>query len=125
MYCSTSPVVDPGIGPVVASVIAQLGQGSGSNADPVAVAEDRQYTLSQDPYVRWRHLTMPTLLVRATQELALGSGFVVPADDRDRFRCEVPGSTVAEIDADHLTINAHPDTARVISTFLTETLRSR
>ena len=30
----------------------------------VAVAEDRACTCAQDPYARWAHLTMPTMLVR-------------------------------------------------------------
>ena len=105
--------VDPGVGPVVESVIARV-----ENADADAVAEDRRYTLTQDPYARWQHLTMPTLLVRATQELAPGAGYVVPADDRDRFVREVPSSRVVEVDASHLTINAHPDTAAAIRRFL-------
>jgi pimeloyl-ACP methyl ester carboxylesterase len=83
-----------------------------------AVAEDRAYTATQDPYGRWRHLTMPTLLLRATRELLAGSGFVVPADDRDRFARDVPGATVVEIDANHLTINVQMATAAAIRRFL-------
>jgi pimeloyl-ACP methyl ester carboxylesterase len=109
--------VDPGVGPVVESVIARA-----TAADADAVAEDRQYTLTQDPYARWRHLTMPTLLVRAIQELAPGAGYVVPPDDRDRFRHEVPGGRVVEVDASHLTISDHPDTAAAVSDFLVAVL---
>jgi pimeloyl-ACP methyl ester carboxylesterase len=83
-----------------------------------AVAEDRAYTATQDPYSRWKHLTMPTLLLRATRELLAGSGFVVPADDRDRFLRDVPHATALEIDANHLTINAHIGTAAAIEHFL-------
>jgi len=83
-----------------------------------AVNEDRAYTATQDPYSRWKHLTMPTLLLRATREL-LGAGFVVPAGDRDRFRRDVPHAAVVEIDANHLTINAHPDTVAAVVRFLT------
>jgi pimeloyl-ACP methyl ester carboxylesterase len=96
----------------------QLTEGS----DPGAVAEDRAYTLTQDPYARWKHLTMPTLLVRATRELRPGAGFVVPTADRDRFRREVAGSAVVEVDANHLTVNTHPDTPAAIATFLTHVL---
>jgi pimeloyl-ACP methyl ester carboxylesterase len=85
-----------------------------------AVAEDRRYTLTQDPYDRWKHLTMPTLLLRATQELRPGAGYVVPADDRDRFLREVPRSAVVEIDANHLTITTHPHAAAAIRRFLTD-----
>ena len=87
-------------------------------ADPGAVAEDRAYTLTQDPYARWRHLTMPTLLVRATRELRPGAGFVVPADDRDRFLREVPRGAVVEVDANHLTVNTHADLVTSVKPFL-------
>jgi pimeloyl-ACP methyl ester carboxylesterase len=114
--------VDPGIGPVIESVIGDLDDTVGSPANLEAVAEDRRYTLTQDPYPRWKHLTMPTLLLRATRELAPGSGFVVPPDDGNRFRCEVPGSVVIEIDASHRTISTHPDAALAIGDFLTDLL---
>jgi 3-oxoadipate enol-lactonase len=110
--------VDPGVGPVIESIIGHLDENDGSLTDAAAVEEDRRYTLAQDPYARWRYLTMPTLLLRATQELAPGAGYVVPAEDRDRFRREVPGSLVTEVDASHRTINTHPDAARAISEFL-------
>jgi pimeloyl-ACP methyl ester carboxylesterase len=112
--------VDPGIGPAIESVIANLEAGPAPLAHIDAVAEDRRCTLSEDPYVRWGHLTMPTLLVRATQELSAGSGHVVPADDRDRFEREVPRSLVVEVDASHLTIATHPDTAAAIGDFLAD-----
>jgi pimeloyl-ACP methyl ester carboxylesterase len=83
-----------------------------------AVNEDRAYTATQHPYTRWKHLTMPTLLLRATRELSTGAGFVVPAGDRDRFRRDVPHAEVVEIDANHLTINTHPDTVEAVRRFL-------
>jgi pimeloyl-ACP methyl ester carboxylesterase len=110
--------VDPGVGPVVESVIAGLADGEGLGVDPDAVAEDRRCTLTEDPYARWSHLTMPTLLLRATREMARGAGHVVPADDRDRFRREVPTGTIVEVDADHRTIADHPDTATAARDFL-------
>ncbi len=148
--------VDPGVGPVIASVIEHLDDvypsvedyleavkaqglvepwnqhwersyrygseevdgGVRARAHREAVSEDRRYTLTQDPYTRWQHLTMPTLLLRATRELAPGSGLVVPADDRDLFRREVSGGTVVEVDANHLTIGAHPRAAAAIADFL-------
>jgi pimeloyl-ACP methyl ester carboxylesterase len=87
-------------------------------ANGTAVAEDRAYTATQDPYGRWKHLTMPTLLLRATRELEPGCGFIVPADDRDRFVRAVPSATVVEIDANHLTITTHDDLATAIADFL-------
>jgi pimeloyl-ACP methyl ester carboxylesterase len=100
--------------------IDEVDGGVRSSVDPVAVAEDRRYTLTQDPYDRWRHLVMPTLLLRATRELRPGAGHVVPADDRDRFAREVPHGTVVEIDANHLTIATHPDTATALRRFLAD-----
>jgi pimeloyl-ACP methyl ester carboxylesterase len=88
---------------------------------PGAVAEDRAYTATQDPYARWAHLTMPTLLVRATRELVRGAGHVVPVAERDRFRRSVPHAAVVEIDANHLTVNTHPDLAVAVRSFLVRT----
>jgi len=102
--------------------LTEASDGVRSLADPGAVAEDRAYTLTQDPYARWRHLTMPTLLVRATREVRPGAGHVVPADDKDRFLREVPHSAAVEVDANHLTINTHPDTATAIGDFLADVL---
>jgi len=85
---------------------------------PAAVEEDRAYTWTQHPYDRWKYLTMPVLLVRATQELRPGSGFVVPVADRDRFVRAVPHATLVEVDANHLTIKMHADTANAIHSFL-------
>lgn len=100
--------------------LVEVEGGVRTRTSPDAVAEDRAYTRTQDPYARWAHLTMPTLLARATRELAPGSGHVVPVDDRDRFRREVPSAEVVEIDANHLTINTHLDLATAIRSFLEE-----
>jgi pimeloyl-ACP methyl ester carboxylesterase len=86
--------------------------------NPDAVAEDRAYTWTQHPYDRWRHLTMPTLLVRATQEVKPGSGYVVPEADRELFLREVRDPTVVEVDANHHTIQRHPTAANAIRSFL-------
>jgi pimeloyl-ACP methyl ester carboxylesterase len=83
-----------------------------------AVMEDRAYTATQHPYDRWKHLVMPTLLLRAGRELVEGAGFVVPADDRDRFRRDVPRAVVVEVDANHLTINTNAEAAAAIIEFL-------
>jgi pimeloyl-ACP methyl ester carboxylesterase len=148
--------VDPGVAPVIATVINHLRRrfdspdhyvaelrGSGliepwsdaweracryglrddrggvrPSADVAAVAEDRAYTATQDPYQRWSHLTMPTLLVRARRELTPGAGFVVPTEDRDRFLRTVTGAEVLEIDGNHLTVNTHPDLPPAVRGFL-------
>jgi pimeloyl-ACP methyl ester carboxylesterase len=83
-----------------------------------AVSEDRAYTVTVHPYERWRYLTMPTLLLRATCELQQGAGYVVPVGDRDRFAREVSRRAVLEVDANHLTINTHPATAEAVGDFL-------
>ena len=116
--------VDPGVGPVVEQVLADLEAANAPAADVDAVVEDRRYTLNQDPYGRWRHLTMPVLLVRAMREIAPSAGFVVPTDDCERFQREVPTGTIVEVDADHLTIADHPDTASATASFLVSTLQT-
>jgi pimeloyl-ACP methyl ester carboxylesterase len=83
-----------------------------------AVTEDRGYTASQHPYDRWAYLTMPTLLIRATRELAPGAGHVVPIDDRESFRRAVPHAEVVEVDGNHLTVNTHPDLVTAVRRFL-------
>jgi hypothetical protein len=82
------------------------------------VAEDRAYTATQDPYDRWSCLSVPTLLLRASRELRPGSGCVVPVDDCDLFRQRVPHAVIVEVDANHLTINTHPEAPNVIKRFL-------
>lgn len=86
--------------------------------DPKAVEEDRAYGRAQDPYERWTFLTMPVLLLRAVEELHPGTGFAVPRDDVDLFLQRVPLAQLSEIDANHLTINTHPDTVKEVVGFL-------
>lgn len=102
--------------------LEEVDGGVRSRVDALAVAEDRRYTATQDPYDRWKHLTMPTLLLRATRELLPGVGYVVPADDRDRFVRDVHRGAVVEVEANHLTINTHPDAATAISKFFADAL---
>ena len=87
-----------------------------------ALAEDRRYgsTVGSGLYVyeRWKYLTMPTLLVRATRELKPGVGHVVPKDDLNSFMRDVSRAASAEIDANHLTVNVHPGTVDAIQVFL-------
>jgi pimeloyl-ACP methyl ester carboxylesterase len=82
-----------------------------------AVDEDRKYSSTQHPYDRWKSLTMPTMLLRASRELRHGSGYVVPEDDRDRFQRDVPHATVLDVDANHLTITTHPAASEEIRKF--------
>ena len=46
--------------------LREVAGGFASSAWAEAVAEDRAYTMTQHPYDRWKHLTMPTLLLRVT-----------------------------------------------------------
>lgn len=69
-------------------------------------------------YSLWRCLTMPTLLLRATRELLPGTGHVVPAGERDRFRRRVPTATVVEVDANHYGIVTAEAAAAAIAAFV-------
>ena len=93
-----------------------------ARVDPVALAEDRTYGSTQGGglyvYERWKHLTMPTLLLRATREFRPGIGHFVPADDRASFLRDVPNGTVVDVDANHLTINTQALTVEAIRDFL-------
>jgi pimeloyl-ACP methyl ester carboxylesterase len=90
-----------------------------------AVDEDRAYSSTQHPYDRWKSLTMPTLLLRASREFLRGSGYVVPEDDRDRFQRDVPQATVVDVDANHLTITTHLAVSEEIKNFLDSSVAFR
>jgi pimeloyl-ACP methyl ester carboxylesterase len=98
--------------------VHEVADGFRSRTSSSAVAEDRAYTTTQHPHDRWKHLTMPTLLLRATRELRPGLGYCVPTDDRDLFLAAVPSASVVEVDANHVTISSHPATAAAIRDFL-------
>jgi pimeloyl-ACP methyl ester carboxylesterase len=85
---------------------------------PEAVAEDRACNATEDPHERWSHLTMATLLVRASREISTGAGHVVPLAERARFANAVPHARVVEVDGNHLTINTHPDLPAAVRPFL-------
>ena len=84
-----------------------------------AVLEDLLYGAQHDPRQFWSALRMPTLLVRAAQELLPNTGFVVGAALRDTFLGAVPSARLAEVDANHYGVMAHPDTLGAIERFLT------
>lgn len=81
-------------------------------------SEDEQYRLTQDPYRLWAALTMPTLLVRAAEEIPPNFGYLITPDDYARFLREVPSATGVEIAANHYTVGMNTDTARAIADFL-------
>jgi len=89
---------------------------SRSNKD--AVLEDSDYGSSHDIYPYWASLTMPVLLVYATREIMPGLGRIVRAADRERFEHDVPGSTVADVDANHYTVITVDETVAAVQRFL-------
>ncbi len=80
--------------------------------------EDEAYRKSQDPYSLWPAVTMPSLLVRAKQEILPGMGCILSRADADRFVSEVPNSKLVEVDTNHYAIGMQPDTARAVAEFL-------
>jgi pimeloyl-ACP methyl ester carboxylesterase len=83
-----------------------------------AVLEDAAYGGTHDAAMFWRGLTMPTLLVRATQPLPPSTGFVVGEKLRDEFLAKVRGARSVEVDANHYGVMAHPTALRAITEFL-------
>jgi pimeloyl-ACP methyl ester carboxylesterase len=80
--------------------------------------EDEEYRLRQDPYQLWSALTMPSLLVRATQPIPPDFGYLVSEDDYARFLREVPQAQGVEIVANHYTVGMDREGARAIASFL-------
>jgi pimeloyl-ACP methyl ester carboxylesterase len=66
----------------------------------------------------WNAITMPTLVLRARQEIMPGFGSILPAAEAQRFAAAVSSARVAEIDANHYTITTHDDSIAAIGTFL-------
>jgi pimeloyl-ACP methyl ester carboxylesterase len=89
-----------------------------SRSDPDAVREDSRYGQQHSPYELWSSLTMPVLLLRASQELLPGLGRIVSDTDRERFPREVASARVVEVDANHYGINTVEPSARAIREFL-------
>lgn len=61
----------------------------------------------------WSALTMPTLLVWATEPM--GGGLIVPQDVRDAFLEAVPGSTVHSVERNHYGIMIAPGVPEAIA----------
>jgi pimeloyl-ACP methyl ester carboxylesterase len=89
-----------------------------ARSDAGAVREDARYGQEHTPYELWPSLTMPVLLLRASQELLPGCGRIVTDADRARFAREVAGARVVDIDANHYGINTVDASARAIREFL-------
>jgi hypothetical protein len=89
-----------------------------ARSDRGAVLEDATYGEEHDPLVLWRYLAMPVLLLRATQQLVEGAGFIVPPKERDAFLAQVASASLVEIDANHYGINTHPAASEAIAAYL-------
>ena len=94
------------------------GGGVRARSDRAAVLEDATYGEEHDPRTLWPYLTQPTLLLRATQELFDGAGFIVPPAERDDFLAAVPSARLVEVDANHYGINTHEASSEAIAAFL-------
>ena len=94
------------------------GGGVRARSDRAAVLEDAMYGEEHDPRTLWPYLTQPTLLLRATQELFDGAGFIVPPAERDDFMAAVPPARLVEVDANHYGINTHEASSEAIAAFL-------
>ena len=82
-----------------------------------AVAEDFVYNLFHSATSLWPRLRLPTILLRATRRLP-PFGLVVGGRLRDAFLRTVASAELAEIDANHYEVMAHPDALRAINEFL-------
>ena len=80
--------------------------------------EDEQYRLHQDPYRLWAALSMPTLLVRAAEEVPPNFGYLITADDYARFLREVRSARGVEVAANHYTVGMNSEAARAVADFL-------
>jgi pimeloyl-ACP methyl ester carboxylesterase len=98
--------------------LADVPGGVRARSDRAAVLEDAEYGEQHDPHALWGRLSMPVLLVRATQPLLGASGFIVPEAERDAFLATVPSASLVEVDANHYGVNTHPASAEAIGRFL-------
>ncbi|MFN2465405.1 MAG: alpha/beta fold hydrolase [Candidatus Dormibacteria bacterium] len=83
-----------------------------------AALEDDEYRQAQDPHLLWKSVTIPTLIVRATQPVPPDFGYVLPASEYQRFLREVPTAKGIEVEANHYTLAVIPETAKAIAEFL-------
>jgi pimeloyl-ACP methyl ester carboxylesterase len=89
-----------------------------------AVMEDVLYGATHDARQLWPSLRMPTLLVRATQQLLPATGFVVGVPLRDAFLAANPSAQLAEVDANHYGVMAHEAALEAIAHFVAEPTRA-
>jgi pimeloyl-ACP methyl ester carboxylesterase len=94
------------------------GGGVVSRTSRAAVEEDMRYGAGHPTSAMWPALTMPALLVRATRPVLPQAGFIVPADEYQRFMETVPGGRGVEVDANHYAVIMDAATITAIEEFL-------
>ena len=100
------------------SELDQVDGGVRPRTSKAAVLEDAVYGGTHDARALWPALRMPVLLLRAARQLLPGTGLVVGAALRDSFLAAVPTGEVAEVDANHYGVMAHPEGLEAVARFL-------
>ncbi len=83
-----------------------------------AVMEDVEWGREHPQDALWPALRGPVLLLRATAPLGDTGGFIVSANDAERFAAEVAGAEVVSVAANHFGVIADPDTLAAVTAFL-------
>jgi len=92
--------------------------GAKARSSREAALEDDKYRQEYFSYDLWKAVTMPTLVLRATEKLPPDYGFILTKDDYERFLREVPTARGMEIEANHYTIAVTPEAAAAVAEFL-------
>jgi pimeloyl-ACP methyl ester carboxylesterase len=80
--------------------------------------EDERHRKARDPYPLWDAVTMPALMIRATQPIPPDFGHILSADDLERFQRSVPCGETASVAAQHYSIGVLDETAELVRGFL-------
>ncbi|MTD42952.1 alpha/beta fold hydrolase [Conexibacter sp. W3-3-2] len=97
--------------------LAPVDGGLSPSTSRSAVLEDLDVA-GRDFTPLWADLTMPTLLVWASQDL--GGGLIVPQDVRDEFLARVPTATLHAVDRNHYGIMVAPGVPEAITAHVTD-----
>jgi pimeloyl-ACP methyl ester carboxylesterase len=82
----------------------------------MACLEDLNKLMHEDFPAMWKHLSMPTLLIRCL--VPVGAGFIVPEAERDSIKQVVPHIRIEELEVDHYIVMVSEETAALIGDFL-------
>ena len=103
----------------------EVDDGVKSSTDRGAALEDLGYGAAMywsgpeaPVHALWSAITVPTLVLRARQEILPTFGYVLPSVEAQRFAAAVPSARVMEIDANHFTITTHDESIDQIGKFL-------